>query len=141
GDGARWSGRGGPATSPLIPLQGDRLDPTTAEDPNNYVVTWFGPDGIQGTADDRVIPVAAAGGAQPVVYNPGANLDIASGLTYPTAIGQTITLLFTSALPAGSYEVKLSPRLQAAPFASGESALLAGGPSGSAHPLVPARRR
>ena len=32
------------------------------EDPANYTVTWFGPDGLAGTADDQVIPFAAAAG-------------------------------------------------------------------------------
>ena len=103
---------GGPATSLVITLQGDQLDPTAAENPANYTVTWFGPDGVQGTADDEVIPLVAVDGVNPVVYNPGSNVTVASGLTYATASRQTITLLFASPLPAGSYEIALSPAIQ-----------------------------
>ena len=45
---------GGPTASLVLTLQGDRLDPTTAEGPANYTVLWLGPNGAQ------VIPLAAA---------------------------------------------------------------------------------
>jgi hypothetical protein len=130
---------GGPATSIVVTFQGDRLDPATAENPANYVVTWFGPDGQQGTADDQVIPVAAVGGGQPIVYDPSTNVEVGSGLTYPTAVRQTVTLLFASPLPAGNYEIKLGPDIQAAPLSPEEAASLAGDPSFAGHPVVSAR--
>ncbi len=74
---------GGPTTSVVVTLQGDRLDPTTAVDPANYTVTWLGPDGTAGTADDQVIPLATSG--QSVVYDPAANVDVASGKVHATA--------------------------------------------------------
>ena len=43
---------GAPATSLVLTLQGDRLDPGAAQDPANYRVVWLGPDGAGGTADD-----------------------------------------------------------------------------------------
>ena len=92
------SAPGGPTASLVLTFQGDRLDPDTAQHPANYTVTWLGPDGKQ------VIPVQSA------VYDPGANIDVATGITYPTAVRQTVTLLFAGPLPAGSYEVALSPR-------------------------------
>jgi hypothetical protein len=121
-------GRAGGATASLVlSFQGDRLDPSAAQDPANYTVTWLGRDGVAGTADDRTITVGAAGDAQPVVYDPSANIDIVSGVTYPTAVRQTVTLLFESALPAGSYRVEVSAKLGAVSFTASDS------PS---HPLV-----
>jgi hypothetical protein len=121
-------GRAGGATASLVlSFQGDRLDPLAAQDPANYTVTWLGPDRVAGTADDRTITVGAAGDAQPVVYNPSANIDVVSGVTYPTAVRQTVTLLFESALPAGSYRVEVSPKVGAVSFTASDS------PS---HPLV-----
>jgi hypothetical protein len=130
---------GGPATSLVLTFQGDRLDPASAEDPVNYTVTWLGPDGKAGTADDQVIPIATTTGAQPVVYDPGANVDVASGLAYPTAVRQTVTLLFANPLPAGSYLVTVSPAVHAASFSGAEGGLLAGDPSLLGHPVVSAR--
>jgi hypothetical protein len=129
---------GGPVTSLVLTLQGDRLDPATAENPANYTVTWFGPDGVQGTADDQVIPVGSVDGGLPVIYNPNSALDVTSGLDYPTAVRQTITLLFPSALPAGSYEIKLSPNLQTAAYNTAEAGLLNPTSSFQAHPVVSA---
>jgi hypothetical protein len=57
---------GGPTTSLVITLQGDRLDPTAAQDPTNYSVIWLGPNG------EQVIPVAAG---QSVVYDPSSNVN------------------------------------------------------------------
>jgi hypothetical protein len=125
---------GGPTASLVVTLQGDRLDPTTAENPANYTVTWLGPDGQLGTADDQVIPLAA--GVQSVVYDPSTNVDINSGKVQPTALRQTVTLLFGQPLPAGSYQVTLSPAVQAAPFSADEASLLAGGASFVGHPVV-----
>ena len=114
---------GGPATSIVITLQGDHLDPATAENPANYSVIWLGPDGLLGTADDQIIPIAATAGNQPIVYDPGADVQVASGLTpnYPAASRQTITLLFANPLPAGSYEIILSPAIQSAALNSSEA--------------------
>ena len=114
---------GGPTTSLIVTLQGDRLDPATAEDAANYTVTFLGADGRRGTADDQILSV------RDVVYNPGANVEVSSGRTYPTAVRQTVTLLFDRPLPAGSYEVELSPRIQTAAFnESGERPAFRSGP-------------
>jgi hypothetical protein len=128
---------GAAANSLVITLQGDQLDPVAAQNPANYTVTWAGPDGKIGTADDQVIPVAATAGAQPVVYDSAANVNIESGLTYVTATRQTITLLFTTPLPAGTYQVSLSPKIQTAQFNAGEPSLLVGSGFGG-HPIVSA---
>jgi hypothetical protein len=125
---------GGATASLVVTFQGDRLDPTTAENPANYTVTWLGPDGKPGSADNQVIPLAT--GFQSVVYDPSANLDVASGKIHPTAVRQTVTLLFSQPLPAGSYQITLSPSIQAAPFTTGESTLLSGGPAFAGHPVV-----
>jgi hypothetical protein len=125
---------GGPTASLVVTLQGDRLDPATAENPANYTVTWLGPDGQPGTADDQVIPLAA--GVQSVVYDPSTNVDVNSGKVQPTALRQTVTLLFSQPLPAGSYQVTLLPAIQAAPFSAGEASLLTAGSSFVGHPVV-----
>jgi hypothetical protein len=129
------SSPGGPTASLVVTLQGDRLDPATAEDPAHYTVTWLGPDGLPGTADDQVLPVAAG---HSVVYDPSANVDVASGLTYPTAVRQTVTLLFANPLPAGSYQVALRPAIQTAAFNDQENSLLSGGSAFAGHPVVSA---
>ncbi len=121
---------GGPVTSIVLTLQGDLLDPSVAEDPNNYTVAYLGPNG------DQVIPVSSTSGSQPVVYDPSANVDVTSGLSYPTASRQTITLVFASPLPAGSYRITLSPNIQAAPFDPSEVGSLAGDASFAGHPIV-----
>lgn len=121
---------GGPASTLVITLQGDRLDPTTAQDPSNYTVTWLGPDGIAGTTDDRVLTPSS------IVYDPSANVDVASGLTYPTAVRQTATLAFAAPLRPGSYLVQLSPRIGTATFNEDETILLPGTNSATAHPVV-----
>jgi hypothetical protein len=123
---------GGPTNSLVITLQGDRLDPSTAEDAKNYTVTWAGSDGIFGTADDQVMTIATATGSQPVIYSPGTNVDTAAGYAvgtsgppvFPTAVRQTVTLLFDQPLPEGSYTVELKAGIQADPYNSGETALL-----------------
>jgi hypothetical protein len=124
---------GGPTASLVVTLQGDRLDPASAENPANYTVTWAGPDGVFGTADDQVIPLASG---QSVVYDPSANVDVASGTTYPTAVRQTVTLLFDQPLPAGSYQVQLAPAIQTAAFNADEANLLSGGAAFAGHPVV-----
>ena len=52
-------GAAGATSSLVLTFQGDRLNATAAQDPANYLVTWLGPDGRLGTADDRVIPIGA----------------------------------------------------------------------------------
>jgi hypothetical protein len=52
---------GGPVTSIVLTLQGDDLDPTTAEDPANYTVVLLGPGG-------GVVPIASSSGGQSVIY-------------------------------------------------------------------------
>jgi hypothetical protein len=126
---------GGPTASLVLTFQGDRLDPAAAQDPANYTVTWLGPDGVLGTADDRVVPVDAAQGA---VYDPSTNVDVASGTVYPTAVRQTVTLLFDQPLPPGSYHIDVSAAVQAAAFNEQESALLSAVPGFTGHPVVSA---
>jgi hypothetical protein len=127
---------GGPTTSLVVTLQGDRLDPASAENPANYQITWLGPDGLPGTADDQVIPLTGLAGGQSVIYDPSANVDVASGQTFPTAVRQTVTLLFANPLPAGSYQVTLTPAIQTAAFNADEAGLLSGGSSFAGHPVV-----
>jgi hypothetical protein len=127
---------GGPTTSIVITVQGDRLDPAAAQDPANYTITWAGPDGRAGTADDVVFHPSAAG--LPVVYSDSVSLGVDSGLTYLTQSRQTITLLFAQPLPAGTYTVTLSPNIQAAPLSSGEAGELTGSAAFAGHPVVSA---
>jgi hypothetical protein len=127
------SAPGGPTASIVLTLQGDRLDPATAQDPANYTVTWLGPDGLPGTADDQVIPVAAAQG---VVYDPSTNVAVATGTVYPTAVRQTVTLLFDRPLPPGSYRIDLSPAVRAVAFNDQEAGLLSPRPAFTGHPVV-----
>jgi hypothetical protein len=122
----------GPCASLVITFQGDRLDPTTAEDPAKYQVVWFGPDDIAGTPDDQVFPVGDAR------YDPSANVDVATGLTYPTAIRQTVTLTFDTLLPTGSYAIHLGSDITAQPFSADEAALGSGAPL---HALVQIRHK
>ncbi|HEY7088349.1 MAG TPA: FG-GAP-like repeat-containing protein, partial [Tepidisphaeraceae bacterium] len=119
---------GGPTSSLVLTFQGDRLDQTVAEDPGNYLITWLGPDGLAGTADDRRIPIEI-GEAQAVVYNPGANVDVSTGLAYPTAVHQTVTLLFKDPLPAGSYRIQVSKNVVTAAFNEAEGGV-------DPHPVV-----
>ena len=127
---------GGPTTSLVITLQGDRLDLSAAENPGNYIVTYLGPDGAFGTADDRPIAVGGASIEQPIVYNPGANVEVSTGLAYPTAVRQTVTLLFAEPLPAGSYVIELSSAIQTAAFNETEQGLLADPGNFTGHPVV-----
>jgi hypothetical protein len=128
---------GGPTASLVVTFQGDRLDPVTAEDAANHRVKWLGPDAMAGTPDDQVIPITSGvAGSQCVVYDPSANVDVTTGNTLPTAVRQTVTLLFDRALPAGSYEIKLSSAIQTAPFSDDEAGLLAGGAEFRGHPVV-----
>lgn len=116
---------GGPTTSLVLVFQGDRLDPISAQNPNNYRVTWLGPDGRLDTSDDRVFLVGAGiNSTLPVVYNPSGNLEVAGGRSDPKAVRQTVTLLFSEPLPTGSYKIEVSTRIQAAPFNSAELRLL-----------------
>ena len=73
-----------------------------------------------------VIPVGdgLAAGSQAVVYAASGNRDVSSGLTYAAAVRQTVTLLFGRPLPAGSYEITVSPNVKAANFNSDEAHLL-----------------
>ena len=113
---------GGPTTSLVLVFQGDRLDPALAENAQNYKVIWLGSDGRRGTADDREIPIGS--GAHRVIYDASSNVDVASGLTFPTAVRQTVTLLFDNPLPAGAYEIEVMPSVMATLFSTDESSLL-----------------
>jgi hypothetical protein len=116
---------GGPSTMMVLTFQGDRLDPTAAQDPNSYKVIWLGPDGKFGTADDQVISVGTnLPGGQAILYDPSTNVQVSSGRTYPTAVQQTVTLLFASPLPAGSYVIELTPNLQSASLNNLEASLI-----------------
>ena len=129
---------GGPTTSLVLVFQGDRLAPAAAQVANNYSVVWFGPDGKQGTKDDRRIIVGDGlpAGAQAVVYDDSSNVDVASGLTYPTAIRQTVTLLFDKPLPAGGYEIDISPNVVSAGLSSDETDLLSSQNGFNGHTVV-----
>ncbi len=128
---------GGATASLVITFQGDRLDPATAEDPTNYQVTWLGPDGQVGGGDDQVIPIdCGSAGSRCVVYDPSANVEVASGRVFPTAVRQTVTLLFADPLPAGSYLVEVGPGVQTEDFNEGEDDLLAGDAGFAGHPVV-----
>ena len=121
---------GGPVTSIVLTFQGDDLDSTAAEDPANYTVVLLGSGG-------GVVPIAASSGGQSVIYDPAVDVDVTSGLTYPTAEDQTVTLLFAHPLAAGSYEIELSPAIQAAAFNAAEAGELAiGDGSFAGHPVV-----
>src|SRR5262249_17560917 len=104
----------------------------------NYRVTWLGRDGIRGTRDDRQIPVGSGltAGRQFAVYDASSNIDVASGLILPTAIRQTVTLLFGEALPAGAYEIEVLASVQSAPFNIEELDLLTARSGLSGHPLA-----
>jgi hypothetical protein len=127
------SNPGGATASLVVTLQGDRLDPTTAQNPANYVITWAGPDGKFGTADDQVLSVDSVQG---VVYDPSTNVDVTSGNTYPTAVKQTLTFLFDQALPAGNYQIQISNAVQTAAFNADESGELASATGLNGHPVA-----
>lgn len=129
---------GGPTTSIVIVLQGDRLDATAAENPNNYRVTWLGNDGVKGGGDDRVIAVGEGlpASARSVVYSPDSNFEVSSGLTLPSKVQQTVTLRFAKGLPAGSYEVAISKDVVATVFNSEEMASLSPRDGFHGHALV-----
>jgi len=128
---------GAPATSIVLTLQGDRLDPATAQDPANYTVLSYRPGDLSAVTGRQVIPLSAS--SLPVVYDASANLNVASGLTYPTAVRQTVTLLFDQPLSPGTYEIVLAPKIQAAVYNVDEAGLLAGDGSFAGHPVVSAR--
>ncbi len=126
---------GGPTDSLVVTFQGDRLDPATAQNPANYEVIYLGTN-TSASQGGQVIPVASLGDAQPAIYDPSTNVQVGSGLTYATAVRQTVTLLFAKALPAGNYEVVFSPAIQAAPLNDSEIGQLAEGATLGGHPLV-----
>ena len=129
----------GPITNLVLVFQGDRLDPTTAEDPENYTVTWLGADGVKGGGDDQTIAVGEGlpAGSQSVIYDPSRNnVDFASGRTIPTAVRQTVTLLFGEPLPVGNYEIVVGPDVISARFNDDEIDLLSAQTGFSAHPVV-----
>jgi hypothetical protein len=121
---------GGPTTIIVLTVQGDRLDPTTAEDPANYAVYFLGDDGLPGTTDDVPLVIHS------VIYNADSNVEISSGQTIPTSTAQTVTLLFDQALPPGSYMINVSANVHARAFNSAEASLLADRASLGVHPLV-----
>jgi hypothetical protein len=129
---------GGPTTSLVLVFQGDRLDATSAEVLSNYHVIWLGTDGVLGTSDDREIQVGAGlpPGSKAVTYDPGNNVDVSSGRTYPTAVRQTVTLLFGEALPVGSYRIEVSANVESAVFNVDELSALSDTMDLGRHPVV-----
>lgn len=129
---------GGPTASLVVTLQGDRLDAASAENPANFRVIWLGPDGVAGTADDQVIAVRSGSGSgnKSAVYDGSTNVNVASGNVYPTAIRQTVTLLFTDPLPAGSYQIELTPGIQSVAFNEEERTVVAAAAGLTLHPIV-----
>jgi hypothetical protein len=128
----------GPTTSLVLVFQGDRLDAAAAENAQNYTITWFGPDGIRGTSDDRHISVGIglAAGAKSAIYDASSNVEPSSGRRYPTAVRQTVTLLFGQPLPEGSYEIIVSANVVSAPFNAEESQLITQREGFGQHPVV-----
>jgi hypothetical protein len=125
---------GDPLTSIVLTLQGDRLDPASAENPSNYTVYQLGADG---NPVGSPIPLAQTVGLEPVVYDDSDNLQVATGRAFPTAVRQTITLYFDKPLTAGaSYLVALAPSIQTASLGPLEAGTLAGASTFGAHPLV-----
>jgi hypothetical protein len=120
----------GPVSSLVVTLQGERLDPTAAQDSKNYQLIYLG---VDGKATPQTIPL---GSDLSVIYDPGANIDVSSGEVYPTAVKQTVTLLFDNPLPAGSYEIRFSSNIVSAAISPGEADSLAGIPSLGGHELV-----
>lgn len=114
----------GPVTSLIVTIQGDLLDRASAQDPNNYVVTYLGPDRTFGTSDDRVIPIGGAGIMFPVIYTPNSSITTGAGQTFPSATRQTVTLNFSSALPAGSYRIEFSEDILSLEFDATEAGKL-----------------
>lgn len=129
---------GGPTTSIVIVLQGDRLDAAAAENPDNYRVTWLGADGVKGGGDDRMIGVGEGlpASARAVVYSPDSNFEVSSGPTLPSKVQQTVTLRFAEGLPPGNYEVALSNDVVATAFNSEEMAALSPRDGFHGHALV-----
>ena len=121
---------GGPTTSIVLTFQGDRLDLEQAENAENYQVRWLGRDGVLGGGDDQIIPIGQGlpADAKAVLYDPSRNnADAASsgnGLVYPTAVRETVTLLFGNALRPGKYEIKVSGNDVSASFNLEEADLL-----------------
>lgn len=128
---------GGPTGLLVLTFQGNRLDLDVAEEPANYTVTFLGSDDTFGTADDQVIPLRADDPSrQPVIANPGSNVDVSSGQTFATAIRQTVTLVFDQPLPAGSYRIDISPNVQTRPFNRAEATQLENDSQFGGHPVV-----
>ena len=129
---------GGPTTSLELVFQGERLNAATAEVPANYHVVWLGPDGVEGGGDDQEIPVGIdlPAGSRPVVYNPGSNVDVASGLVHPTSVRQTVTLLFGHPLHSGTYKVVVTSNVLSAEFNSDETSLVTPSAGLNGHPVV-----
>ncbi|MFO0967581.1 MAG: FG-GAP-like repeat-containing protein [Gemmataceae bacterium] len=124
---------GGPVASIVLTLQGDRLDPAAAQsvqNPANYVVRFLGADNLPNTADDQLLTVGAA------TYNAGANIEVSSGRTFPTAVRQTVTLLFASPLQDGSYQIELKPAITTANVFANEANVLAPRSGFNGHPVV-----
>ncbi len=121
---------GGTATGLLVTLQGDEVDASAAEDVANWTVTSLGADDVFGTADDQVIPLVAA------LYNPTANVEVVTELSYPTTTRQTVTLLFDQSLPVGSFIVEASANIQTRDQSSNEDELLTEVSGFNGHPIV-----
>lgn len=129
---------GGPTTSVVLVLQGERPSAASAESADNYTVTWLGLDGVKGGGDDHEIPIGEnlPGGTKSVIYDPSSNVEVSSGLTYPTAVRQTVTLLFGSAVPPGNYEIAVSKEVVSDSFSVGEADVLSTVQGTGGHTIV-----
>ena len=129
---------GGPTTSIVLVFQGDRLGAAVAEDASNYTVVWLGPDGLAGGDDDQTIPIGMglSANSRALIYDAGSNVDVASGRAYPTAVRQTVTLLFGQALPVGSYRIEVSAKVTSDAFNEDELSLLTEHAGFAGHPVV-----
>src|SRR5262249_51226026 len=92
--------------------------------------------------DDQVIAVGAGLPADlpAVIYDPNRNnIDVTSDgqrLVFPTAVRQTVTLLFGTGLPAGNYKIEVSDAIKSTPFNIDELDLLSPHTGFDGHPLV-----
>ncbi|MGE3242498.1 MAG: FG-GAP repeat domain-containing protein, partial [Pirellulales bacterium] len=130
---------GGPTTSLVVVFQGDRLNVAAAENKENYSVLWLGPDGVLGGGDDDPIKIGDGlpQDAKSVLYDPSRNnVDAASGRSIPTALRQTVTLLFGEPLPAGNYLIEVDETVMSSTFNVEELAQLSPAAGFHGHPVV-----
>ena len=120
---------GGPLTSLVLTLQGDDLDPASAQNVANFTVLQESPAGVS-----QVAPNSA-------VYDAGANTHVVADntvRTFAAAVRQTITLLFDQPLGRrGHLRSDLSANIQTAGFSAPRKLdQLAAGVGFDGHPIV-----